>query len=122
MGVGLLFVKAQSVKANGMITQKHRNRAMGSRFRNKSGLKRISVLLTVIVSITWLGLHGCSDSSVAPDFQDYNDLPDAVEYEVITDQLEIPWQMAFLPDGRILITERNGLVRVVENEIEIVWV
>ena len=90
---------------------------MGSKLRNKSGLKRISLLLTVIVFITWLGLHGCSDSSVAPDFQDYNDLPDAAEYEVITDQLEIPWQMAFLPDGRILITERNGLVRVVENDL-----
>jgi aldose sugar dehydrogenase len=35
--------------------------------------------------------------------------------EVITDQLEVPWSMAFLPDGRMLVTEREGRLRVIEN-------
>ncbi len=33
----------------------------------------------------------------------------------ITRGLEHPWGMAFLPDGRILITERPGRLRLVEN-------
>ncbi|GAB4175841.1 MAG: PQQ-dependent sugar dehydrogenase [Wenzhouxiangellaceae bacterium] len=37
------------------------------------------------------------------------------QIEVITDQLEYPWAMAWLPDGRLLITERVGRLRVYEN-------
>lgn len=33
----------------------------------------------------------------------------------ITDGLEHPWGMAFLPDGRILVTERPGRLRVISN-------
>ena len=34
---------------------------------------------------------------------------------VLGDELEEPWALAFLPDGRMLITERAGRLRVVEN-------
>ncbi|MCC5934455.1 MAG: PQQ-dependent sugar dehydrogenase [Balneolales bacterium] len=37
-------------------------------------------------------------------------------YTIVTDALEIPWQMAFAPDGRIFISERNGLIRIVQND------
>jgi glucose/arabinose dehydrogenase len=35
--------------------------------------------------------------------------------ERVTDGLEHPWGMAFLPDGRILVTERPGRLRIVDN-------
>src|SRR4051812_3573132 len=35
--------------------------------------------------------------------------------EIVTKGLETPWGLAFLPDGRLLITERPGRLRIVEN-------
>lgn len=41
--------------------------------------------------------------------------PTHVELEVktITSELETPWGLAFLPDGRALVTEKNGRLRIV---------
>lgn len=36
-----------------------------------------------------------------------------VKVEVMTEKLEHPWGLAFLPDGRLLVTERPGRLRVV---------
>lgn len=40
-------------------------------------------------------------------------LPGIIESEVIASGLEHPWSFAFLPDGRFLVTERPGRLRVV---------
>ena len=37
--------------------------------------------------------------------------------ETWVDGLELPWGMAFLPDGRMLVTERPGRLRVIENGV-----
>ena len=35
--------------------------------------------------------------------------------ETVAEGLEHPWSIAFLPDGRMLVTERPGRLRVIEN-------
>lgn len=55
----------------------------------------------------------CADSQA-------NDLPAPKEtpkfkIETVAENLEVPWSIAFAPDGRIFFTERPGRVRVVEN-------
>jgi glucose/arabinose dehydrogenase len=38
----------------------------------------------------------------------------AFRIEIITDQLEVPWGLVFLPDGRMLVTERPGRLRILD--------
>jgi glucose/arabinose dehydrogenase len=37
-----------------------------------------------------------------------------IGYEIVTDQLSYPWSLTFLPDGAILITEKNGTLRYLD--------
>jgi glucose/arabinose dehydrogenase len=40
----------------------------------------------------------------------------AVQVQTIAHGLEHPWALAFLPDGRMLVTERPGRVRIIEQD------
>ena len=42
-----------------------------------------------------------------------------VEYEILTEDLEHPWGMAFLPDGQILVTEKPGRLRLIKPDGEL---
>jgi glucose/arabinose dehydrogenase len=39
--------------------------------------------------------------------------------ETVVTGLEVPWDMAFLPDGRAIVTERPGRVRLLSRELEL---
>jgi glucose/arabinose dehydrogenase len=42
--------------------------------------------------------------------------PASAEVETVATGLEIPWDIAFLPDGRALVTERPGRIRLLERD------
>ena len=50
-----------------------------------------------------------------PDGQIVKSEKQAFKIEIVARNLETPWALAFLPDGRLLITERPGRLRIVEN-------
>lgn len=69
----------------------------------------ISPLITLFLGIFFLFV-GCK--------KDSNDnSPEKPSVSTFVSGLDTPWQMAFLPDGRILVTERAGAVRVIENKV-----
>lgn len=40
---------------------------------------------------------------------------DGVKVQVWVENLEIPWSLVFLPDGRVLVSERPGRIRLIKN-------
>lgn len=54
-----------------------------------------------------------------PTQPDIHEIPDGdfpFNLRKIADKLESPWSIGFLPDGRILVTERPGRLRVIEGD------
>jgi len=41
---------------------------------------------------------------------------DGLEVETLAEGLDTPWEVAFAPDGRVLVTERPGRIRVLEDD------
>ena len=59
---------------------------------------------------------GCATSpSIAQD-QVHHSEDYAFRLAVVTEGLEHPWSLAFLPDGRMLVTERPGRLRLIEED------
>ncbi len=46
-----------------------------------------------------------------------SEVPESPKAEMVAEGLEIPWDLAFTPDGRILVTERPGRIRVFQDGV-----
>lgn len=67
--------------------------------------------------LTWFIVAGCSPSPEAAKPNETLRAADGTAFgvETVVSGLEAPWAITFTPDGLILITERPGRVRVVED-------
>lgn len=75
-------------------------------------MKRIATFIAVIAIVAAIGLalrdpvYRLFHSTQTPQRISIGSNSD--EVEVVADRLRIPWSLAFLPDGEILVTERPG--------------
>ncbi|GHC25401.1 hypothetical protein GCM10010082_17840 [Kushneria pakistanensis] len=67
---------------------------------------------TMVVALLAAGVGGMAPASKAMA------QPEAADYriETVSEGLEHPWSLAFLPDGRMLVTERPGRLRLLSAE------
>ena len=76
--------------------------------------RRSRRLAAVLLAWSWFGF-GAADVAAGKDVNDSVEQTEkhAVRVNVLTRGLEYPWSLAFLPDGRMLVTERPGRLRYV---------
>jgi len=72
--------------------------------------KIYSFQLFIIFSIAIIFSGGSFLFAYGQEFENYN-----VKVVTVAENLEIPWEIVFAPDGRIFFTERVGNLRVIEN-------
>lgn len=70
-------------------------------------------ILSKNILILVLGIFVVSISFVMTDAQTFDEYQ--VTVETVIEDLEVPWSIAFAPDGRIFVTERVGKLRVIED-------
>lgn len=83
-------------------------------------MARLSVWLLAIGAAVGLGAQQPAPPP-APPAEDLNGKvitseKQTFKIEVLTRGIETPWGIAFLPDGRLLITERPGRVRILDKD------
>jgi len=67
-----------------------------------------SFQILIIFSIGIISLGSSVLLVYGQEFENY-------KVETIAENLEIPWEIVFVPDGRIFFTERVGALRVIED-------
>ena len=76
-------------------------------------------LLSIAFAATLaVGVWTTTDSAAEPFISERGAEPDSgYQVTAIVEGLEHPWGMAWLPDGRMLITERDGRLRLVQDGV-----
>jgi glucose/arabinose dehydrogenase len=80
-------------------------------------MRGVAVLAVVLLAgVDNLETKACSSQDSAPNSSQVFSTDDGVRFrvEVVAKGLEIPWSLVFMPDGRLLVPERHGRVRVID--------
>jgi glucose/arabinose dehydrogenase len=67
-------------------------------------------LVLVLILLLVLAATGCGEDEPPRE-------PGGMRVEVVAEGLEVPWEIAWLPDGRALVTERPGRIRFLDGEV-----
>ncbi len=76
---------------------------------NSSSLKRFAAISTLMASMV------VAMPALAQKMKTFSTAEYKVNVVTVVEGLKNPWSVAFLPDGRMLVTERPGALRIVEN-------
>jgi glucose/arabinose dehydrogenase len=85
-------------------------------FRTKIFKQKLFAELTTAVAVYLILAAPRFALGQAPKSPTPASMSGAVRVETVAKGLERPWALAFLPDGRILVTERPGRLRIVERD------
>ena len=79
-------------------------------------MPRVALVLVVVGPVGQRACDATPPSGPSPPEEVFETV-DGVRFrvEVVATDLEIPWSLAFAPDGRLFFTERSGRVRIIEN-------
>ena len=102
---------ADGSRAGLRISDRRRQTVTGRRCSRRPR-RRAALLATVVTGLAWRGA-GSLGAQVPPSLIGRELLPPQVKVEPFAGPFSGPVALAFLPDGRLLVTEKNGGVRLV---------
>lgn len=70
---------------------------------------RVLISSALLLGLSFATIGDCSAETLRTEYQQ-------IELEQVSDGLNEPWGMEFLPDGRLLITERQGRLVLVDGD------
>lgn len=73
--------------------------------------------LTLIAALSLLSLTACNGSPDADASAASSSQASTLRLERVAEGLEFPWSMAFLPNGDMLVTEREGRLRIIQDGV-----
>ena len=81
-------------------------------------MRRTSIIAAITAVLGACGPSGASGQApgAAPASPQPASIPGVIRAETIARGLENPWAVALLPDGRFLVTERPGRLRIVQRD------
>ncbi|KKR58956.1 MAG: Quinoprotein glucose dehydrogenase [Candidatus Curtissbacteria bacterium GW2011_GWA2_40_31] len=83
-------------------------------YKNKT---LIVIFIGILVIAIVLGISFFSEKTETQIIPQSNSQEnDNADVSIVTQNLEIPWEIVFLPDSRMLVTERPGRVRIISRD------